>query len=148
LAGLKRDYNKVLEKEKALGEILDNLRSKYNPNYQDMAVLEAVRGWEQIANLPHINDVGKDDQVEAEGNTEEANDEEDDGNGVYEPEEELPEGEWPKEDLTWKLDNLLKEDATRLLIEHDEFAATNVESSFRKETELRPRLTSLTYCSS
>ena len=132
LAGLKREYKKVQEKEKALGEILDNLRSKYNPNYQDMAVLEAVRGWEQIAGLPHINDVGKDDQVEAEGTSEESSEEEDDASAVYEPEEELPEGEWPKEDLTWKLDNLLKEDATRLLIEHDEFAAGHAEPSLRE----------------
>jgi len=51
-----------VERSKTLGDILDALRTGYNPNYQDMAVLEAVRGWEQLAGLPHINDAKKDDE--------------------------------------------------------------------------------------
>ena len=66
LRSLQREHKKHLEREKALGDILDNLRTGYNPNYQDMAVLEAVRGWEQLAGLPHINDVGKDSTEDSE----------------------------------------------------------------------------------
>ena len=48
------------ERDRTLGEILNTLREGYNPNYQDMAVLEAVRGWEVIEGLPHI---GTDEEV-------------------------------------------------------------------------------------
>jgi protein kinase C substrate 80K-H len=66
LKSLKREHDKHHEREKALGQILDTLRTGYNPNYQDMAVLEAVRGWEELAGLPHINDVGKDEEAKAQ----------------------------------------------------------------------------------
>ena len=55
---LHKDQGKRLN---VLEDILSSLRSGYNPNYQDMAVLEAVRGWEQVAGLSHINDVRKDE---------------------------------------------------------------------------------------
>jgi len=44
LKSLQREHKKRLEREKQLSDILDTLRHGYNPNYQDMAVLEAVRG--------------------------------------------------------------------------------------------------------
>lgn len=36
------------ERIDALEKVLINLKAGYNPNYQDMAVLEAVRGWDQL----------------------------------------------------------------------------------------------------
>jgi len=42
--------NKALqEREKALSDVLRNLKEGYNPNYQDMAILEAVCGWEGLS---------------------------------------------------------------------------------------------------
>ncbi|KAI0737137.1 endoplasmic reticulum protein [Irpex lacteus] len=41
LKSLQKEYQKHLEREKALGDILDSLRTGFNPNYQDMAVLNA-----------------------------------------------------------------------------------------------------------
>ncbi|KZT74542.1 hypothetical protein DAEQUDRAFT_701980 [Daedalea quercina L-15889] len=108
LKSLQREYKKHLEREKALGDILDALRLGYNPNYQDMAVLEAVRGWEALAGLPHINDVRKE-----EGSTE------DEGAVAEQQEETLGEGEWSAAKLDKELDSLLKSDYETLLIEHD-----------------------------
>ena len=71
------EHQKHLEREKALGDILDSLRTGYNPNYQDMAVLEAVRGWEHFAGLTDINDVKKDEEAsEGEESSEETAEEE------------------------------------------------------------------------
>ena len=107
LKSLQREHKKHLEREKALGDILDALRLGYNPNYQDMAVLEAVRGWEALAGLPHINDVRKE-----EGSTE--------AEVVVQQEEEaLEEGEWSADRLDKELDSLLKTDYETLLIQHD-----------------------------
>ncbi|KAH9938712.1 endoplasmic reticulum protein [Fomitopsis serialis] len=92
-----REHKKQLERQKALGDILDALRIGYNPNYQDMAVLEAVRGWEALAGLPHINDVRTE-----EGSTDTA------GAIVQQQEEKLEDGTC-----------LLKSDYETLLIEHD-----------------------------
>ena len=40
----------------------------YNPNYQDIAVLEAVlHGWEELAGFPHINDVKAEVKSEGDG---------------------------------------------------------------------------------
>jgi len=107
LESLRKEYKKHLEREKALGEILNSLRAGYNPNYQDMAVLEAVRGWETLAGLPHINDVGKDNDGEAstaaETPTTEGNDEE----------------EWNAASMA-ELERLLKTDHVSLLLEHDQ----------------------------
>lgn len=36
------------ERIDALEGVLINLKAGYNPNYQDMAVLEAVRGWDGL----------------------------------------------------------------------------------------------------
>ncbi|KAI0733419.1 glucosidase II beta subunit-like-domain-containing protein [Fomitopsis betulina] len=107
LKSLQREHQKHLEREKALGDILDALRLGYNPNYQDMAVLEAVRGWEALAGLPHINDVRKE-----EGSTETES-------AVAQEEETNEEGEWSAGRLDKELDSLLKTDYETLLIQHD-----------------------------
>ena len=110
LKSLQREHKKHLEREKALGDILDQLRTGYNPNYQDMAVLEAVRGWEQLAGLPHINDVGKEDENPDELGSDESEE-------VVE--EQLEEGMWSALQLEHQLDDLLKTDYEGLFIEHD-----------------------------
>ena len=55
LKSLQREHKKHLERENALGEILDQLRTGYNPNYQDMAVKAAVKGYEELyASAPAV----------------------------------------------------------------------------------------------
>ena len=68
-----------------------------------MAVLEAVRGWEEIAGLKHI---GTEDEAESDGDEEK---------------EELEEGMWSKQELESDLDKLLGTDYVGLLLEHDQF---------------------------
>jgi protein kinase C substrate 80K-H len=117
LKSLQREHKQHLEREKALGEILNTLRSGYNPNYQDMAVLEAVRGWEELANLPHINDVRKDgESSDSKQDTEtdskvdkEEEDQEDQDHGI-----------WSAEKLEKDLDELVRADYVSLLLEHEE----------------------------
>lgn len=114
LKSLQQEHDKHLEREKALGQILDSLRTGYNPNYQDMAVLEAVRGWEELAGLPHINDVGRDEEAKAEVKLEEESS----------PEEVDAE--------TWsisQLDALLNVDHVSLLLEHEEHIQAPQEDS-------------------
>ncbi|KAL4264047.1 Glucosidase 2 subunit beta [Pleurotus pulmonarius] len=122
LKSLQREHKKHLEREKALGDILDALRKGYNPNYQDMAVLEAVRGWEYLAGLPHINDVGKEDsEAEGDGEVKEV---------TEEPVAEvLEDGMWSEEDLEKNLDPLLNTDYVSLLLEHDEHVQTPASES-------------------
>ncbi|KAJ6567298.1 glucosidase II beta subunit-like-domain-containing protein [Mycena vulgaris] len=107
LKALQREHKKHLEREKSLGEILDALRKGYNPNYQDMAVLEAVRGWEYLAGLPHI---GVEEDAQAAADVEE--------------EKEEDEEEWTAEDLETGLDELLNTDYVTLLMAHDEHVRT------------------------
>ncbi len=126
LKSLQKEHKKHVEREKALGDILDALRSKYNPNYQDMAVLEAVRGWEYYAGLPHINDVRK---------NEEGSDEEDAGETAAEEEEELEEGMWTKEQLEKDLDSLLNSNFESLLLEHENHIGAPTKESVRKLSE-------------
>jgi protein kinase C substrate 80K-H len=110
LKSLQREHLKHLERERQLGDILDNLRRGYNPNYQDMAVLEAVRGWEQLAHLPHIG----------EAEREEGSDEDEEATTpVQESDNELEEGEWTSLQLENELDGLLGVDHISLLMEHD-----------------------------
>jgi protein kinase C substrate 80K-H len=112
LKSLQREHKKHLEREKQLSDILDTLRHGYNPNYQDMAVLEAVRGWEYLAGLPHIT----------EADREEGSDEEDGATSqVDEAKEELEEGEWSGQQLEQQLDELLNVDHMSLLIEHESY---------------------------
>jgi protein kinase C substrate 80K-H len=112
LKSLQREHKKHLEREKQLSDILDTLRHGYNPNYQDMAVLEAVRGWEYLAGLPHIT----------EADHEEGSDEEDGATSKDdEAEEELEEGEWSAQQLEQQLNELLNVDHISLLIGHNSY---------------------------
>ena len=88
-----------------LEDILLNLRAGYNPNYQDMAVLEAVRGWEQVAGLLHINDVKKNE-----------------GEGEKEPPPSEAQEEASGEDTERLVEDLLKTNYVSLLMEHDQYA--------------------------
>ncbi|KAJ3790593.1 glucosidase II beta subunit-like-domain-containing protein [Lentinula aff. detonsa] len=124
LKSLQREHKKYLQREKELSNILDALRTGYNPNYQDMAVLEAVRGWEEIAGLPHINDVGKDSVTE-----EEAGIQEDTASEVAETKEEVDDEMWSAEELEKDLDDLLNSDYVTLLLEHDEYVQSVPEGS-------------------
>lgn len=117
LKSLQREYKAQVDKVEALGSILDSLRTGYNPNYQDMAVLEAVRGWEQIAGLPHINDVAK---------GEDSTEEEEGSDSVPEEDELLEEGMWSAGRLEYELDSLLGTNYESLLFAHDQFAQAPV----------------------
>ena len=109
LKSLKREHDKHHDRELALGQILDILRTGYNPNYQDMAVLEAVRGWEELAGLPHINDVGRDDEAKDQVRSKESS-----------PEEEVESDMWSPSQLESGLDDLVNSDHVSLLFEHEE----------------------------
>jgi len=111
LKSLQREHKRHLEREKQLSDILNTLRHGYNPNYQDMAVLEAVRGWEYLAGLPHIGEAEREEGIDDE---EEATSQTDEG-------EELEEGEWSVQQLEQQLDELLKVDHVSLLMEHDSY---------------------------
>jgi len=115
LKSLQRVHREHLQREKALGDILDNLRSGYNPNYQDMAVLEAVRGWEHFAGLPHINDVQKDDEESVDDVPSESEEATDDA---------VDEGAWTESQLEHQLDDLLDTDYDTLLLEHERHSGT------------------------
>ncbi|KAL0949194.1 hypothetical protein HGRIS_009272 [Hohenbuehelia grisea] len=114
LKSLQREHQRLKERERTLGDILAALRTGYNPNYQDMAVLEAVRGYEQYAKLPHINDAAKDDATKDEADSDEPTD----------AAAELEEGAWTAEQLENDLGALLSTDHVSLLLEHDEHVQT------------------------
>lgn len=133
LKSLQREHKKHLEQEKILSDILDSLRTGYNPNYQDMAVLEAVRGWEYFAKLPHINDVGKDGDKDTDVSDAEAGSDDGEEDSKVEEEkkeeEELEEGMWTAEELEKELDDLLQTDYVSLLLEHEEHVVSPAEGS-------------------
>lgn len=97
-----------------------------------MAVLEAVRGWEFHAGLPHIGTEEKEEGVDPE-------DEKADEEKKEKEEEVLEEGMWSKDELDRDLDGLLKTDYVGLLLEHDEFTETSTHESLR-ELSLRSRV--------
>jgi protein kinase C substrate 80K-H len=111
LKSLQREHKRHLEREKQLSDILNTLRHGYNPNYQDMAVLEAVRGWEYLAGLPHIGEAEREEGI----------DEEEEATSQTDEVEELEEGEWSVQQLEQQLDELLKVDHVSLLMEHDSY---------------------------
>lgn len=127
LKSLQKEYQKHLEREKALGDILDSLRTGFNPNYQDMAVLNAVRGWEYHAGLPHINDVGKDQ--EEEDDPEELGSDDVEGGELVEAVEE---GAWTAEELERDLPGLLASNYETLLLEHEKHIGAPTTESLRK----------------
>lgn len=82
-----------------------------------MAVLEAVRGWEEHASLQHINEASKED-----GNGEK-------GKEVEEAKDESSEeGVWDADKFKNQLDALLNTDYTSLLLGHDEYTRSAEES--------------------
>ena len=113
LKSLQREHKKHIELEKHLSDILDTLRHGYNPNYQDMAVLEAVRGWEYLAGLPHIGEAEREEGADEEDGATEEN--------IDEIKEVLKDGEWSAEQLEQQLDELLRVDHVSLLMEHDSY---------------------------
>jgi protein kinase C substrate 80K-H len=120
LKSLQREHKQHLEREKALGEILNSLRSGYNPNYQDMAVLEAVRGWEELAGLPHINDVRKDGESRDDTKKSESEAKDEDGDGDGDGKEKQDDSMWSAEKLEKELDGLVGTDHVSLLLEYEE----------------------------
>lgn len=126
IKSLQREQKKLRERSKALENILNGLRSGYNPNYQDMAVLEAVRGWEFHAGLPHIG-VEEDAIAEAEESTEKA---------AEKVEEVLEAGMWTAEELEKDLDKMLRTDYPGLLIAHEEHVQSPSVDSIRMLTIL------------
>ncbi|KAJ2929543.1 hypothetical protein H1R20_g7558, partial [Candolleomyces eurysporus] len=120
LQSLKREHKKHADRERQLGDVLDALRRGYNPNYQDMAVLEAVRGWEELAGLPHINDVKKGDGEEGEAVEE---------TRAPKLEEPVDDDLWTADELDNELDDLLQTDYTALLLDHEEHINAPTEDS-------------------
>jgi len=112
LKSLQREYKRHLEREKQLSDILDTLRHGYNPNYQDMAVLEAVRGWEYLAGLPHVSETEREEGSDVEEEAAPRSDE---------LKEEPEEGGWSVQQLEEELDELLRVDHISLLMEHDSY---------------------------
>jgi protein kinase C substrate 80K-H len=90
-----------------------------------MAVLEAVRGWEFLAGLPHI---GVEEDAQAAEAGEVAKKEEEAVEEKKEDEEEDDE-EWTAEDLSTGLDDLLNTDYVSLLLAHDDHVQTPPPSS-------------------
>ncbi|KZS97681.1 hypothetical protein SISNIDRAFT_449236 [Sistotremastrum niveocremeum HHB9708] len=104
LKSFQRVHKKLKERERLLGDILTGLRDGYNPNYQDMAVLEAVRGWEAAEGLPPKG--SEDDDVVVNSPAEE---------------EELEEGAWTEGQLEWQLNDLINQDYLDLLLQHETY---------------------------
>jgi protein kinase C substrate 80K-H len=87
-----------------------------------MAVLEAVRGWEELAGLPHINDVKKGDGEEGEVVEE---------TRAPKLEEPVNDDLWTADELDNELDDLLQSDYTALLLEHEDHINAPTEDSIR-----------------
>jgi protein kinase C substrate 80K-H len=85
-----------------------------------MSVLEAVRGWEYIAKLPHI---GQEENEEGSDEEEEA--------AADEEEEALQDGLWTAQELDNGLDELLGTDYVSLLLEHDKHVGAATTQSLR-----------------
>jgi len=107
LKSYKRLYKKLNERNDVLGMILNNLREGYNPNYQDMAVLEAVRGWETIEGLPPLGEEMKDTPPQE-----------------YVEEEAQEEGAWTEDQLEHQLDGLIEQDYLSLILSHESYLET------------------------
>ena len=98
MKSLQEQQKKLKEREQALSDVLRNLKQGYNPNYQDMAVLEAVKGWDGL-NPEAAAEEGPKEATEAE-----------------------PATPAPVEKEKWDqsaIDQLLKEDHVSLLLQHD-----------------------------
>lgn len=99
LKSLRKVHKNHLDREKQLGDILEALKGGYNPNYQDMAVLEAVRGWEALSGEKQEEPADSADSADLP---------------------ELEEGEWTEEQLEHQLDEvILNQDYVALLVAHE-----------------------------
>ena len=100
MKSLQEQYKALQAREQALSDVLRNLKQGYNPNYQDMAVLEAVRGWDGLN-----PDAPTEDKTEGTTETE------------TKPTTSSPPGEdkWDQA----AVDQLLREDHVSLLLQHD-----------------------------
>ncbi|KAF8609488.1 hypothetical protein BDV93DRAFT_145846 [Ceratobasidium sp. AG-I] len=124
LSSLRAKQAELQTKLDTLEEILSGLKRSYNPNYQDMGVLEAVRGWDAyhgVESEPVVNQAGIDplateaEILEAQANLYAVED-----SSVPVASEEPKTPEEPKEDewTTAKLDELAKADHVALMLEH------------------------------
>ncbi|KAG9127283.1 hypothetical protein FRC07_015041 [Ceratobasidium sp. 392] len=134
LTSLRAKQAELQTKLDTLEEILAGLKRSYNPNYQDMGVLEAVRGWDAYHGVepepePIVNQAGTDplateaeiieaqaNLYAAEGSAEPVVEEK-----STEPQSEKgdePEPEKEDEWTTEKLDELARADHVALLLEH------------------------------
>ncbi|KAG9103984.1 hypothetical protein FRC06_006423 [Ceratobasidium sp. 370] len=125
LTSLRAKQAELQAKLDTLEDILAGLKRSYNPNYQDMGVLEAVRGWdayhgvepEAVASQAGTDPLATEAEiVEAQANMYPAE-------GSTEPaaEEQQPEEPEPEKEDEWtteKLDELAKVDHVALLLEH------------------------------
>lgn len=100
LKSLRKAYLRHLERETQLGDILKALKEGYNPNYQDMAVLEAVRSWEAL-------------KGESKEDSSDSSDSADDP--------ELEEGEWTELQIEHQLEDVINQDHVSLLLGHESF---------------------------
>ena len=96
-----------------------------------MAVLEAVRGWEELAGLPHINDIKKGGDAELEGGEVVTGE----GEKAGEPEDD---GLWTKDELDGELEDILGTDYTQLLLDHEEHINAPTGDSLRKLKSPQP----------
>ncbi|KAJ1310997.1 hypothetical protein OPQ81_009505 [Rhizoctonia solani] len=105
LTSLRSKQAELQGKLDTLEDILSNLKRSYNPNYQDMGVLEAVRGWDAYHGI----------EPESESATKQAEEGEPESETVPEKQPEtIKEDEW----TTAKLDELARADHVALLLEH------------------------------
>ena len=122
LESLHELHQKVIEREEALGKILEELRTGYNPNYQDMAVLEAVRGWE----------FWRPKEQESPTNENQGQEQDRSGGQDKEPEVSAEDLLLAAEQLNEEVQALLKQDHEILLLEHDQFSIPSSPESVRK----------------
>ena len=98
-----------------------------------MAVLDAVRGWEYHAGLPHINDVGKEQQDQAEEGSDEPDNSAEEGSDEPDDEgDEVDKDAWTPEQLENNLPRLLETDYETLLLEHEQHVGTANADSIRR----------------
>jgi hypothetical protein len=106
------------ERITALEAILETLSSGYNPNYQDMAVLEAVRGWAALKLSEEPKGTGSTAQEDAD-------------TAQSQPPDE--------EELIWTDERILKlkdTDALSALLEHERHISSPSTDDFSEECTL------------
>lgn len=116
LASLLERETELKNRISALETVLVSLAAGYNPNYQDMAVLEAVRGWDAL------KDGGE--AAETEEGVEEGQAE------TSEEVEELP--EWTDE----RINELKNKDPLSALLEHEQHIGATASEDFASLREL------------